>query len=75
MLPSLPNLTHHERAVLLRASEKVNGACERAWIAARVRWICGDCAGPFLYDENATPNFCPYCRSKRLLKNVRTGTA
>lgn len=28
------NLSHHERAVLLRAAEQVESACERAWIAA-----------------------------------------
>lgn len=34
MLPSPTNLSHQERAVLSRASEQVEQACERPWIAA-----------------------------------------
>jgi hypothetical protein len=33
MLPSPTNLSHHERAVLAKASEQVNSVCEREWIS------------------------------------------
>jgi hypothetical protein len=37
MLPSPADLSHHERAVLTRAAEQVDQACERPWIAALAR--------------------------------------
>lgn len=33
-MPSLPNLSHHELAVLAKAAEQVNSVCEREWITA-----------------------------------------
>jgi hypothetical protein len=41
-MPSPTNLSHHELAVLAKASEQVNIVCEREWIAKRHENNC-DC--------------------------------
>jgi hypothetical protein len=31
----------------------------------KLRWRCRKCMRVFLYDAEATPNFCPYCREPK----------
>lgn len=41
---------------------------EGAGTSSRAQWECQTCGGIFEYADDATPNFCPYCRSQRLIK-------
>jgi DNA-directed RNA polymerase subunit RPC12/RpoP len=34
-------------------------------------WVCRDCTGLFAYPEGVEPNFCPYCKSRRLRPRAR----